>query len=56
MSRYVVRILPLDLLRSGGVEKVGIYYSTEKERADAKGTADIYARIQARGRAPGPEQ
>ena len=39
-----------------GGEEVGIYYSTERERHDAKGTTNVYERVQAGSGAPGAEQ
>ncbi|SRR5258706_15819104 len=46
----------LIFLRSGGVEKGGRYYPTEREKDQAKGITDIQAGIQAGGSASGPQQ
>lgn len=39
-----------------GGEEVGIYYSAERERHDAKGTTNVYERVQAGSGAPGAER
>ncbi len=42
--------------RSCGGEEVGIYYSTEREGHDAKGTTNVYERVQAGNGAPDADQ